>query len=94
MAALGVLWFLAFLALVPFVPLQANGVPAPWYERVYAAGVTVAFAAILATAFRSLGHPESRSYLGLARPQTVQPPSRPMPPSWFSAPVFWRATEA
>jgi hypothetical protein len=64
-AALGVVWFLGFLVVVPFAPLQADGVPAPWYGRVYAAGVTVAFAAILAGAFRSLGHPESRSYFSL-----------------------------
>jgi hypothetical protein len=46
-AALGVVWFLGFLVVVPFVPLQADGVPAPWYGRVYTAGVTITFAAIL-----------------------------------------------
>jgi hypothetical protein len=66
-AALGTVWFLAFLVVVPFAPLQANGVPAPWYGRVYAAGVTLAFAAILATAFRSLGRSEARCYFGLVR---------------------------
>ena len=66
-AALGVVWFLGFLILVPFVRLEGTGGPAPWYGRVYAAGVTLAFAAILATAFRSLGRPETRSYFGLVR---------------------------
>ena len=67
-AALGVLWFLGFLAAVPFAPLQADGVPAPWYGRVYVAGVTAAFAAVLAAAFRSLGTPEVRRYFGVMRP--------------------------
>jgi len=64
-AAFGVLWFLGFLVAVPFAPLQADGVPAPWYGRVYVACVTVAFAAILAGAFRSLGRPEVRDYFRL-----------------------------
>jgi hypothetical protein len=67
-AALGVLWFLGFLAVIPFAPLRADGVPAPWYGRVYVAGVTLAFAGVLAGAFRALGRPETRSYFGLARP--------------------------
>jgi hypothetical protein len=66
-AAIGVLWFLGFLVVLPFAPLQADGVPAPWYGRLYMAGVTVAFAAILAVAFRSLGCAESRSYFGLVQ---------------------------
>lgn len=70
-AALGTVWFLGFLVLVPFAPLQADGVPVPWYGRVYVAALTIAFAAIFALAFRSLGHPESRSYFGLIRP--IQP---------------------
>jgi hypothetical protein len=67
-AALGVLWFLAFLAMVPFVALQADGVPVPWYGRIYVAGVTLAFAGVLAGAFRALGRPETRNYFGLVRP--------------------------
>jgi hypothetical protein len=61
-AALGVLWFLAFLVVIPIAPLQSNGVPAPWYGRLYAAGVTLAFAGVFAAAFRSLGREETRSY--------------------------------
>jgi hypothetical protein len=61
-AALGVLWFLAFLAVIPIAPLQSNGVPAPWYGRLYAAGVTLAFAGVFAAAFRALGREETRSY--------------------------------
>jgi hypothetical protein len=66
-AAFGVVWFLGFLVLVPFAPLQADGVPAPWYGRVWAAGVTVVLAGILASAFRSLGSPEARRYFGVIR---------------------------
>jgi xanthine/uracil/vitamin C permease (AzgA family) len=64
-AAFGVLWFLGFLAVTPFVPLQADGVPIPWYGRVYVACVSLAFAGILAGAFWSLGRPETRNYFGL-----------------------------
>jgi hypothetical protein len=71
LAALGVLWFLGFLVVVPFAPLQANGIPAPWYGRVYVAGVTVGFAAVLASAFRSLGSPEARRYFGVIRPGSM-----------------------
>jgi hypothetical protein len=65
-AALGVVWLLGFLIVVPIAPLQADGIPAPWYGRVYVAAVTLAFAGILATAFRSLGRSESRSYFGMS----------------------------
>jgi xanthine/uracil/vitamin C permease (AzgA family) len=66
-AALGVLWFLGFLLVIPFAPLQADGVPIPWYGRVYVASVTLAFAGILAVAYWSLGRPETRNYFGLIR---------------------------
>lgn len=65
--ALGILWFLAFLALIPFAPLRTEGVPVPWYGRVYMTCVTLAFAGVLSGAFRSLGRPETRSYFGLGR---------------------------
>lgn len=65
LAACGTLWFVGFLAIVPFAPLQANGVPAPWYGRVYVATLTVFFAAIFATWFRTLGSSEARKHFGL-----------------------------
>ena len=68
-AALGVLWFVGFLAVIPFAHLQAEGVPVPWHGRVYMACVTLAFAGILAGAFWSLGRPETRHYFGLVRPE-------------------------
>ncbi|MFO0810415.1 MAG: hypothetical protein U0746_17460 [Gemmataceae bacterium] len=70
-AALGVLWFLAFLAVIPFAPLQADGVPTPWYGRVYMAGVTLAFAGVMAGAFWSLGRPETRAYFGLLQTEAA-----------------------
>jgi hypothetical protein len=71
LAVCGVLWFLGFVALIPFVPLQTNGVPVPWYGRVYMTGVTLLFAGVLAGAFRSLGRWESRTYFGIgdSRPE-------------------------
>jgi hypothetical protein len=66
-AALGVLWFLGFLVVVPFAPLQADGVPAPWYGRLYVAGVTLAFAGVFLAAFRALGRCETRNYFQRTR---------------------------
>jgi hypothetical protein len=66
-AALGTLWFLGFQLIIPFAPLQADGIPTPWYGRVYMAGVTVVFAVIFATMFRSLGSAEARRYFGVFR---------------------------
>lgn len=70
LAALGVLWFLGFLLLIPFVPLQADGIPVPWYGRLWTAGVTVVLAGIFASALRSLGRPEVRKYFGVIRPES------------------------
>ena len=66
-AALGVVWFLGFVAVIPFVNLQSQGVPVPWQGRVYMACVSIAFAGILAGAFWSLGRAETRNYFHLAR---------------------------
>lgn len=66
-AALGVLWFLGFLTVIPFADLQSDGAPVPWHGRVYMAGVTVTLAGILVGAFWSLGRPETRNYFGLLR---------------------------
>lgn len=66
-AAVGTLWFLGFLVIIPFVPLQTDGIPVPWYGRVWVAGVTVVLAGIFATMFRSLGDPEARRYFGVFR---------------------------
>ncbi len=65
--ALAALWFLGFVAVIPFADLQANGVPVPWHGRVYMVCVSLVFAGILAGAFWSLGRPESRIYFGLIR---------------------------
>lgn len=64
-AACGVIWFVGFLALVPFVHLQAEGVPITWQGRVYTAVVTLVFAAALAAAFQALGRPDTRNYFGV-----------------------------
>jgi len=66
-AALGTLWFLGFVVMIPFAHLQAEGVPAPWSARVYMICVSLAFASILAGAYWSLGRPETRTYFGLER---------------------------
>jgi hypothetical protein len=61
-AALGVLWFLGFVAVIPFAKLQSNGVSVPWQGRVYMVCVSLVLAGVLAGAFWSLGRPETRSY--------------------------------
>lgn len=63
-AALAVVWFLGFVVVLPFAPLHTDGVPVPWYGRLYMAAVTLAFAGIFAGAFLSLGRSEVQSYLG------------------------------
>ena len=66
-AALGVLWFLGFVVVIPFADLKTDGVPVPWYGRIYMACVSLVFAGILAGAFWSLGRPETRNYFGRVR---------------------------
>jgi hypothetical protein len=61
-AAIGVLWFLGFLVLIPFADLQRDGVTVPWQGRVYVTIVTLCFAGVLAAAFRSLGKSETRTW--------------------------------
>lgn len=72
-AALGTLWFLGFVAMIPFANLQAEGVPVPWSGRVYMICVSLAFATMLASAYWSLGRPETRNYFGLMRTNGAPP---------------------
>jgi hypothetical protein len=67
LAAVGVLWFVGFMFVIPFADLRANGESAPWYGRLYMEGVTLVFAGIAAYAFYSLGSVEARRYFGSAR---------------------------
>jgi hypothetical protein len=66
-AAVGVLWFAGFIAMVPFANLHGNTGAPPRRGRVYVAAVSLMFAGASAYSFRSLGRAESRSYFGLAR---------------------------
>ena len=66
-AALAVLWFVGFVVIIPFAPLATDGVPVPWQGRLYMTCVTLAFAAVFAAAFRSLGRPDTRTYFGVVR---------------------------
>jgi hypothetical protein len=65
--ALGTLWFVGFLAVIPFAHLETAGGSVPWYGRLYMAGVTLAFASIVGCAYWSLGKSETRKYFGLIR---------------------------
>ena len=62
LAALACLWFVAFIVVIPFAELSAEGVPTPWYGRVYMVCVTLVFAAIAGAAFWSLGRADAREY--------------------------------
>lgn len=64
-AALAVLWFLGFAVIIPFANLRTDGVPVPWYGRIYMTAVTLAFAAVFAAAFRSLNGADARGYFRL-----------------------------
>jgi hypothetical protein len=66
-AAVGVLWFVGFVALIPFVDLRGEGGPGPWYGRIVMACISLGFAGISAGAFWSLGRPDARNYFGRIR---------------------------
>ena len=66
-----VLWFVVFLFVIPFANLRANGVPAPWYGRLYMEGVTLVFAVIAGYVFYALGSAEARRYFGAVREADV-----------------------
>jgi hypothetical protein len=65
--ALAALWFLGFVAVIPFANLHGEGGPVPWDGRLYMACVSLVFAGILAGAFRALGRLETRIWFGLVR---------------------------
>ena len=55
LAAIACLWFVVFVAVIPFADLRGEDGPVPWYGRVYMACVTLAFAGIAAGVYWSLG---------------------------------------
>lgn len=74
MAGLFVLWFVGFLAVIPFASLRGSDGPTPWWGRLYMMGLTLVFASIAAYAFRALGRTETREYFGMsgeAKPGTA-----------------------
>jgi hypothetical protein len=73
-SALGTIWFLGFMVVIPFANLQGGGVSVPWQGRVYMVCVSLMFAGILAGAFWSLGRPETRNYFRLTRIERSAPP--------------------
>ncbi len=64
LAVVAALWFLVFCAMIPFVHLQANGVPTPWYGRVYMVCVSLGFAGVAVLANRALGDATTRQHFG------------------------------
>ena len=71
LAALAALWFVAFIAIIPFAHLRGPTGPTPWYGRLYMIGVTLVFASIAAYVFHSLGRSEARRYFGLATAEGI-----------------------
>jgi len=61
-AALAVFWFLGFIAILPLADLRTEGVPVPWYGRIYMAGVSLFFAAVMAAAYRMLGQRDTTDF--------------------------------
>jgi lysylphosphatidylglycerol synthetase-like protein (DUF2156 family) len=66
LTALCALWFVTFLLMIPFVHLRGHDGAIPWWGRIYAAAVTLAFASVSAYVFRSLGRTETRTYYGIS----------------------------
>jgi hypothetical protein len=69
-AAVGVLWFVGFVALIPFSDLRTEEGPVPWYGRIVMACISLVFAGISAGAFWSLGRPDARNYFGRLRTES------------------------
>jgi hypothetical protein len=65
--AIFVLWFVGFIALIPFADLRGSDGPVPWWGRMYMVGLTLVFASISAYAFHALGRAEARNYFGMSR---------------------------
>ena len=63
-AALAVVWFLGFVAIIPLADLRTEGVPVPWYGRLYMAGVSLFFAGAMAAAYRMLSRSETQHIFG------------------------------
>src|SRR5438128_1748306 len=63
-----ILWFLAFVAVIPFADLRGAQGPVPWWGRLYMVGVSLVLAGILASGFWSLGQRTARAYFGLVPP--------------------------
>ena len=66
-AAIFTLWFLGFVAVIPFADLRGSQGPVRWWGRVYMVGVSLMLASILACVFRALGRPDTKGYFGLLR---------------------------
>jgi len=67
LTVIAALWFLTFIAILPFADLRGADGPAPWYGRLYMVAVSLVFASIAAYAFHSLGHADARRYFTSAR---------------------------
>jgi hypothetical protein len=56
------LWFAVFLVAVPFVDLRRDGVPVPWWGRVYMMTFTLLLGGAMVYVFRALGSRDARAY--------------------------------
>jgi hypothetical protein len=77
LTALFGLWFVVFIALIPFADLRGGSGPVPFRGRLYMMAVTVVFAGIAGYAFRALGSAPARRYFGIvAGDPEFAPPSQ------------------
>jgi hypothetical protein len=72
MTAIFTLWFVGFMAIIPFADLRGSDGPVPWWGRVYMVGVSLIFASMTAYAVHALGRAEARDYFALSN-QTLAP---------------------
>jgi hypothetical protein len=72
LAAVSCLWFLVFVAVIPFADLRGQEGPVPWYGRIYMAGVSSVFAGVAAGAYWSLGRAEARRYFQRVRQEETK----------------------
>lgn len=64
-AAIAIVWFLGFAALIPVLDLRSDQGPVPWWGRIYMIVVSLGLASILTGGFLSLGQPSARGYFRL-----------------------------
>jgi len=63
-AAILILWFVAFIVIIPFGDFKRGSEVTPWYGRLYMMAFTLLLGSVVFAIFRALGSGEARRYFG------------------------------